>query len=358
MSKKHRNRPRFNPPYTPPRQPSNPAQTSQISKPRFDPSALEKLPVSYQDPINLLEKYESIELLPLRKITYEKIEKVTGRPLICYVTKTSNVQGLPVHIDDSDLIGFRDLIATVQGDSIDVLIASNGGSAEAAERIVNLIRKRFTSARFIVPQNAYSAATLMCFAGNEIIMDSTSTLGPIDPQINGIPARAILRAFESVQKKLAEEGPKALTAYMPLLSKYDLHILEICKSAQDLSEELAKTWLSTHMFRCAPDDPRVKKLVDFFASYDIHKSHGRSIDRDKAKAEGLAVTNLESLDLAEPVRSLVSQFEMMFDKTPFFKLFENAHGVHWGRQSQNVTIQLPLGTMPIPAPQPGPPQSS
>ena len=28
---------------------------------------------------------------------------------------------------------------------------------------------------------------------------------------------------------------RALTAYMPLISKYDLHLLEICKSAQELS---------------------------------------------------------------------------------------------------------------------------
>jgi hypothetical protein len=72
-------------------------------------------------------------------------------------------------------------------------------------------------------------------------MDTVGTLGPIEPQINGIPARAILRAFETIQKRLHDEGPKGLTAYMPLLSKYDLHILEICKSAQELSEELAGT---------------------------------------------------------------------------------------------------------------------
>ena len=98
------------------------------------------------------------------------------------------------------------------------------------------------------------------------------------------------------------------------------------------------------------------RIVSFFGSYDIHKSHGRSIDRDKAKAEGLIVTNLDDVGLADLVRSLVSQFELMFDKSPFFKLFENAHGVHWGRQAQNVTIQLPPGA--VPAPQPGPPPSS
>jgi hypothetical protein len=250
----------------------------------------------------------------------------------------------------------------VQGEAIDIFIVSNGGSAEAVERIVRLLRDRFKIVRFIIPANAYSAATLICFSGNEIIMDSLATLGPIDPQINGVPARAILRAFETVEKRLKEEGPRALTAYMPLISKYDLHILEICKSAQDLSKELALDWLSTYMFKCTEGDPLVTKIVDFFLNYDEHKSHGRSIDRAKANEVGLKVTKLEEIEgLADLVRSLYNQYELWFEKTPFYKVFENARGINWGRQTQAVTIQLPHlfpPSMPQPAPQPGPPKRS
>ncbi len=145
-------------------------------------------------------------------------------------------------------------------------------------------------------------------------MGSLGTLGPIDPQINGVPARAILRAFENLEGRLKVEGPRALTAYMPLISKYDLHILEICKSAQELSEELSRTWLSQYMLKCAPEDEALAKVVNFFKSYDVHKSHGRSIDRDRAREQGLSqVVNAESTpdlpDLneksAESVRTVV-----------------------------------------------------
>ena len=57
----------------------------------------------------------------------------------------------------------------------------------------------------------------MCLAGDEILMLPEGTLGPIDPQLNGVPARAILRGFERLEKRLAEEGAKALTVYVPLL---------------------------------------------------------------------------------------------------------------------------------------------
>ncbi|MEI9479391.1 MAG: hypothetical protein WCO26_22855, partial [Deltaproteobacteria bacterium] len=205
----------------------------------MDLSKLDTLPVTYQDLQNFLDKEKEFNLFLLRKETFSRIERITGRPLICYVTKTYNVaRGVPAYLDEGDLIGFADLTRGIQGDAIDIVVESNGGSVETAERIIRLLRGQFKDVRFIIPSNAYSAATLMCFSADQLIMDPISTLGPIDPQINGVPARAILRAFESLEARLREEGPKALTAYMPLISKYDLHLFEICKSAQDLSEEL------------------------------------------------------------------------------------------------------------------------
>lgn len=322
-----------------------------------DPSALERLPVTYQAVNDYYEKLGAATPFLLRRETLLRIERVTKRPLVAYVTKTRNLPpAIPAYIDDSDLTGFSDLIQAIQGDALDVFIMSNGGSAEATERIVRLLRERFKAIRFIVPANAYSAATLLCFSGDEIIMDSLGTLGPIDPQINGIPARAILRAFETIEKRIKEEGPQVLAAYMPLIMKYDLHILEICKSAEELSKELAENWLNTYMLKYPVDDPRTKEIVKFFADYDIHKSHGRSIDRKTARGKQLKIVDVEEISgLDELVRSLCNQYELWLDKTSFFKLFENAYGINWGRQAKTVTLQVPV---PQPVPQPGPPQRS
>jgi hypothetical protein len=212
-----------------------------------------------------------------------------------------------------------------------------------------------------LPANAYSAATLMAFAGDEIVMTSVATLGPVDPQIAGIPARAILRAFERIEKRLAEEGPRALTAYLPLLSKYDLHILEMCRSAEELSLELTRKWLASYMFRCDATDTRLDTVSEFFASYDLHKSHGRGISRETARGLGLAVRNIEEFDdLPALFRSLYNQYELWFEQTPGYKCYENAHGISWGRNAQQITVQLPTPGAPGapggPAPQPGPPR--
>jgi hypothetical protein len=107
-------------------------------------------------------------------------------------------------------------------------------------------------------------------------------------------------------------------------------------------------------------DPKIGEIVDFFFNYDVHKSHGRSINRDRAREQGLKVANLEEIEgLTDLVRSLYNQYEIWFDKTPFYKMFENAHGIGWGRQAEQVTLQLPLTpAQGQPMPQPGPPQPS
>ena len=151
-----------------------------------DPSTLDVLPETYQAVHDYYTQFREAKFLALRKETFQRIERLTGRALVCYVTRTRDLpREAPAYLDDGDLIGFRDLLQTSSGTGLDVFLVSNGGSAEAAERIAKLLRDRFPSVRFIVPANAYSAATLLCMSGDEIIMGSLATLGPIDPQING-----------------------------------------------------------------------------------------------------------------------------------------------------------------------------
>lgn len=63
-----------------------------------------------------------------------------------------------------------------------ILLTTNGGSAMAVERYVNIIRKHYNKVIFIVPDYAYSAGTIFCMSGDEIWMDYFSVLGPIDPK--------------------------------------------------------------------------------------------------------------------------------------------------------------------------------
>lgn len=324
-----------------------------------DLSNLTQVPITYQEVHDYHQKRKGGQPHPLRLETFRRIQQTTNRPLACYVTKTHNLAinipgasgspEIPAYIDHSDLTPFNDFAKSISGNDIDVFLVSNGGDPDATARIVQLLRDRFTSVRFIVPGNAFSAATLMCFSGNEIIMDSIGTLGPIDPQINGIPARAVIRGFEAAVQRLKDEGPTALSAYLPLISKYDLHTLEICKSAQDLSEELASRFLSQYMLECNEDDPKIQEITKYFSSYDIQKSHSRSISREKARQLGLNVIYTEEIEgLDSLVCSLFNQYEFFFGVTNFFKIFENACGISWGRQAQFTLQRVSSQQQPVP----------
>lgn len=304
-----------------------------------DLATIENLPVSLQELEAFVSQYNAFNPFEFRVETIKRIEKITGNVLLCYVSQITFLPSdLPLNragITDNDVEGFDQLIDTALAHSsnkrADIFLVSNGGSPETAERIVRLLRENFQTIRFVIPSNAFSAATMMSFACDSIIMSDAATLGPIDPQVGGIPARSILRGFEDLERRLKVEGPEALTAYMDLLKDYSLHLLEICKSAEALAKELAAKWLSQYMLRCGQDDSRVQTIVDYFANYDTHKSHSRSIGRQQAVELGLVVEKLErGTPLDRLVRSLHAQYLLFFRGTPFYKVYENAYGTGYG----------------------------
>jgi len=52
-------------------------------------------------------------------------------------------------LDFSDKIGFKTVTENVQPPSLDVLIHSPGGYAEAAESIVQQLRRKYSNIRFV-----------------------------------------------------------------------------------------------------------------------------------------------------------------------------------------------------------------
>ena len=99
----------------------------------------------------------SVNLYQLRQECYKEIEKIRSRPLLIYAVKfplppiPPQVPILPpISIDLEDLDGFTDLVSSItNGSEVDVLIHSPGGSPEATERIVSLLRASFEKISFL-----------------------------------------------------------------------------------------------------------------------------------------------------------------------------------------------------------------
>lgn len=302
-----------------------------------------------------------------RQKLIKEIENITGRALLIYAAdfKKSNLP-TPNSIEPMDKVGFSDLLHGLEGEPIDIFLHSPGGSAEATESIVNLIHEVTSDIRFIVPHSAKSAATLMALSGNSILMDHRSELGPIDPQVfmplqqgvgRYVPAQTIIDGFKKAREIIEKEGPKAVPAYMPLISKYDLHLLEMCQNAQELSKTLAKEWLMKYMFKDKPENEKEQladKISEYLADHKNFLSHGRPITIRQAKELGLIVEDMrEKPDLQEKVWQLYCAIEHYFEHVNSVKLFENSRGVHWARSAnmQQVIVQVPITPPPnIPTP--------
>lgn len=288
------------------------------------------------------------DLYDLRGACYQEIEALRERPLLVYASRFLDMQGpIPNNIDLTDVEGFRDLIHTLPKgtNKVDVLLHSPGGRPDATERIVSMLRSQIKNVTFLVPHSAYSAATMLALSGDEIILHPNATLGPIDPQINNIPARSIKRGFESAAKKIRREGPEVLPAYVPLIEKYSLELLEICEDSEKLSKALVTRWLKDFMFagdKSAKTGKLISKAVKFFSEYDRHLMHSRPLTYDKLNGLGLKI-NVASEPLAGLLWEVFIQLNGFFSQTPFVKLYETSRSLSWGKQHiQNVMpITLP-----------------
>lgn len=282
-----------------------------------------------------------------KKEAIKKIVSLTERELIIYVAdfkKNLPQFGIFNSITWEDKTCFADIINGINGNSVDVFIHSPGGSAESTEVIVSMLRNKFNSVRFIVPNMAKSAATMMVLSGDEVIMDEKSELGPIDPQIqingNYVPAQTLIDGFEEAKEIIKNSGPEILPAYLPLLNKYDLHILQICKNARELSEKLVGKWLQQYMF-CGEKESSAKaeRIAKKLSSHKDFLSHARSINVEDAISLEIKVKDIrKELALKDSVWNLYCIIELLLDRTPIIKLYENSEGVFLIKQ---IPMQIP-----------------
>lgn len=273
---------------------------------------------------------------------YAAIEAVRKRPLLIYASKFINpLPNTPNLIDISDIDGFTDLVQSITGksDSVDVLLHSPGGQPDATERIVHILRNNFKEVHFIVPHSAYSAATMLALSGDSITLHPSATLGPIDPQINGTPARSIKRGFDKVKEIIKAEGPEALPAYIPLIEKYTLDLLEICEDSEKLSKELVTNWITDYMLKGKEKfKGQIEKSVDYFSDYDTHLLHSRPLVISKLKPFDLNIYQADDT-LSELIWEAYVHINGFFGMTAFVKLYENQYGVSWGIQYQQMVVQ-------------------
>lgn len=298
-----------------------------------------------------------------RRDCYQRVSERTGRPLVIYASaflhsKPAAAGGL-LSISLADRDGLIEVTRDVTGDAVDVLVHSPGGSAEAADSLVHILRGKFKHVRFLVPGVAKSAATMMVLAGDELCMDRNAEVGPIDPQlvltkadgtVVSAPAQAIIDQFDAAQDLLSQE-PKKLPAWIPILQQYGPALYKQCKNAIALSKEYAGRYLRTYLLAGRADaDGIAKGVVEYLADHNSFLTHGARIGIEELRAKGLEVKlPNDDPDLADLIENVMHALSFTFDQTPVVKLFENSEGHCLLRFSQVASVPVRLVQAPAPS---------
>jgi hypothetical protein len=163
-----------------------------------------------------------------------------------------------------------------------LFIQSGGGSIEPAYQIAKACHKH-SKDKFIVciPREAKSAATLIALGADEIHMGDLSQLGPIDPQINGLPALGLKDSLREIAR-IAGDFPNSQMMFSQYLrNQMNLAYFGWASRISDSAIQYGEKLLSLKHSGCVSftkEEARVvaDKLVNHY------KDHGFVVDSDEA----------------------------------------------------------------------------
>lgn len=289
-----------------------------------------------------------------------EIEAIRGRPCLVYVGNVVKKDDSgSSSIDSSDDLPFREMVAKVPAEhrSVDIFLATPGGSAQQVNNFVNCLRARFDEVHFLIPSFCMSAGTLFALSGDHIWMTDRACLGPIDPQVptssgRYVPAQALLLLVAEIQRQGDEAMNKGLPvpwAYVRVIDTLDKKELGEALTASQYSQTMAAQFLQTYKFRRwtiretsrtpVGDQDRTTRAAEIavaLCSHDRWKSHGHAISRDVLYRELNLRIDHPDAALNRAMVRLWAVLTYVIDKTPMVKLLCSANY----RYARQVQVQI------------------
>ncbi|PQA85358.1 SDH family Clp fold serine proteinase [Hyphococcus luteus] len=129
---------------------------------------------------------------------FSKIQKKRKSRIIAIVHRQEpmGLLGIPMlrYIDLNDAEDVLDAIRkTPPNKPLEFILHTPGGLVLPAVQIARAIKAHPGKKTVFVPHYAMSGGTLIALAADEIVLSQHAVLGPIDPQIGGLPAASVVR---------------------------------------------------------------------------------------------------------------------------------------------------------------------
>ena len=174
------------------------------------------------------------------------------------------------HIDMEDAQTIIAAIKETPGERpIDLIVHTPGGLVLAAMQIARAVEAHPAKVRVFVPVFAMSGGTLIALAADEIILGEFSVLGPIDPQLMGLPAASIVAA------RNAKSADKVFDLTHVLADVSEKALAQVKRGAVELMTPRMKL-------------AEAKKLAEKLAGG--HWTHDYALTAEEASSIGLPVT--------------------------------------------------------------------
>lgn len=268
----------------------------------------------------------------VRRRYLKRLLKHTQRNVIAYysgfLTKP-RIEGVEITEDDKN--GFMLCIHGLdRSKGVDLLLHTPGGSVAATESIVTYLRDMFgDNIRAIVPQLAMSAGTMIACSCSSIVMGKQSSLGPVDPHLNGIPTVGVLEEIKRAHTEISAD-PAYIHIWGPVLSRLTPSFVQQCHWAVERSKAFVEEMLKANMFHDLEESQRdvaSAKVRDKLTDLGGNKGHDKHFHIKECLDMGLNVVALESdSKLQDLVLTIHHSYMHTLANSGAFKIIENQDG--------------------------------
>lgn len=264
----------------------------------------------------------------IRQKYLNQLFKKRNRNIIAYYSgwlQKSYIGG--IEINDNDKNAFMSVIHGLdRNKGLDLILHTPGGEVAATESLVDYLKQMFNSDfEVFIPQIAMSAGTMIACASKCIHMGKPSNLGPIDPQVGGLPASAILSEFEKAAQEIKKQ-PEKTPLWQVIVGKYHPSLILSCENAILWSKEIVKEWLKDNMH--SGNEDVCEDIVNKLSDYKKMKTHSRHISLKEAQEIGLKVEALENdQELQDIVLTIHHTYMHTLNSTSIIKIIENHKNV-------------------------------
>ena len=273
---------------------------------------------------------QAIDLI--RRKYLQQLNRHTGRNVIAYysgwLSRPGNTPNLQV--GDDDMNAFMAAVHQLKRErGLDLILHTPGGDIAATEALVQYLWTMFDKdIRVIVPQLAMSAGTMIACSAKQIVMGKQSSLGPIDPQIMGLPAQAILEEFQMAIANIKAD-PASTPLWQQIVSRYHPSFLVECVQAINWSKTMVEGWLCENMFKGEADcATTANQIVSYLSDHASTATHARHLSLSKCEEKKLKVIRLEDdPKLQDLVLTVHHAYMHTFSLSPAIKITENHLGV-------------------------------